>query len=264
MWSRSVRATAEEEMKSTYDNTGQTSDPEKLDSVELRYERQQNKNLDLAASIFVHYNLALVDWSQSDHTTMPIGEQRDYGLEFEATYHTDKTRLSISHSYTKLYGFRLADPCTITYITAKPYGYGDDLANWSNNITKINLQQKLDDKWTFNASLCIYWGFPGMKAYDQYTIDGTGTSYYTYTGGTTTPLPDHALIENGWEKAYRGNYYLDMGLQYKANKDLTVGVTGYNLLGIFNRDFNKRNYINSTGDYRDEAVAVGVSVAYKF
>ena len=264
MWSRSVRATTEEEMKATYNTTGETSEPEKLDSIELRYERQQNKNLDLAASLFVHYSLALVDWSQSDHTTMPVGTQRDYGLELEATYHTDKTRLSISHSYTKLYGFTLSDPCQITYITAKPYGYGDDLADWSNNITKIVLQQKLDDKWTFNASLRIYWGFPGMKDYDQYTIDETGTSYYTYPGGTSIPLPDHALIENGWEKAYRGDYYLNMGLQYKANKDLTVGVTGYNLLGIFNRDFNKRNYYASTGDYRDEAVAVGVSVTYKF
>jgi len=265
MWSRSVRATTEEEMRSKYDTTGKSSEPEKLDSVELRYERQQSKNLDLAASMFVHYNLALVDWSQSALATVPVGTQRDYGLEFEATYHNEKTRLSISHSYTKLYGFSLDDPCQITYVTAKPYGYGDDLAAWSNHLTKLTLQHKLDDKWTFDASLRIYWGFPGMKDYDKYNpylYNEAARSDLTYPDGV--PFPTHPFVENGWEKAYRGNYYLNLGLQYKPSKDLTIGVTGYNLLGIFNKDFNKRNYWASSGDYRDYAPAIGVSLTYKF
>jgi iron complex outermembrane receptor protein len=268
IWSRSVRATTEEEMESKYLTTGESSEPEKLDSVELRYERQQSKNLDLAASLFVDYSLQLVDWDQSAGATEPIGTQRDYGLEFEATYHNEKTRLTISHSYTKLYSFNLKDPCTITFITSAPYGYGNDLADWSNNVTKLTLQQKLDDKWTFDASLRIYWGFPGMKDYQEYNP-------YTYPGATGfnsdgTPITyyngdlygAHPFVENG--NAYRGSYYLNMGLQYKANKNLTIGVMGYNLLGIFNSDFNKRNYMDSSGDYRDEAVAVGVSVTYKF
>jgi iron complex outermembrane receptor protein len=268
MWSRSVRATTEEEMKAQARSSDPTvnnnSEPEKLDSVELRYERQQSKNLDLAASFFVHYNLALVEWSQSDHATMPVGTQRDYGLELEATYHTEKTRLTFSHCYTKLYGFSLADPCQVTYVTSEPYGYGDDLAAWSNHLTKVVLQHKLDDKWTFDASLRIYWGFPGMKDYDEYSVDKIATSYFTYPGGETIPIPDHSPIEDGWEKAYRGNYYLDLGLQYKASKDLTIGVMGHNLLGIFNKDFNKRNYWASNGDYRCEAAAVSVALTYKF
>ena len=134
--------------------------------------------------------------------------------------------------------------------TAKPYGYGDDLDNWSNNITKLTAQQKLDDKWTLNASFRIYWGFPGTKDYNKY--------YPTlYSGGGQ-------FIEDGWEKAYRGDYFLNLGLQYKANKNLTIGITGYNLLGIFNIDLNKRNYLDSNGDYRCEAPAIGVSVEYKF
>jgi long-subunit fatty acid transport protein len=66
-----------------------------------------------------------------------------------------------------------------------------------------------------------------------------------------------------WEKAFRGSYFLDMGLRYKASENLTVGVFGYNLLGLFSRDYNKRNYF-SDPDFRDQAVAVAVSVTYKF
>jgi iron complex outermembrane receptor protein len=242
IWSRSVRANNEEEMKAQYDANGTTSSPEILDSVEFRYERQQSKNLDLAASIFVHYNLELISWSGTSGTAR-TGTEREYGAELEASYHTDKTRLMISHGYTKLYGFTLA-PGQSTYITAKPSGRGDDLANWSNHITKATAQYKLDDKWTFDASFRIYWGFPGMKDFQRESPPSG--------------------IENGWEKAFRGDYFLNLGLQYQPTKDLTIGVTGYNLLGIFNIDLNKRNYIASSGDYRSEAPAVGVSVTYKF
>jgi outer membrane receptor for ferrienterochelin and colicin len=247
MWSRSVRANNEEEMKAQDNAKGPLSNPEILDSVELRYERQQSKNLDLAASIFVHYNLQLISWSLTQGKSTNIGTEREYGAELEAAYHTDKSRLMISHGYTKLYAFNLVSGEN-TYITAKPYGVGDDLANWSNHITKLTAQHKLDDKWTLDASFRLYWGFPGMKDYDK---------RFPNNGATR-------VIDNGWEKAYRGNYYLNLGLQYQPNKDLTIGVTGYNLLGIFNRDFNKRNYLASNGDYRCEAPAIGVSVTYKF
>ena len=249
MWSRSVRANVEEEMKLQAMNGNSTSTPERVDTLEFRYERQQSKNLDLATSIFMHYNFELVSWDETTHQSASVGTQKDWGVELEASYHTEKTRITLSHGYTKLLEFTLA-PDRTTYATAAPYGYGDDLANWSNNITKLTAQQKLDDKWTFNASFRIYWGFPGTKDYGKYNPA-------LYTGGDQ-------FIEDGWEKAYRGDYFLNLGLQYKPSKDLTIGVTGYNLLGIFNIDLNKRNYLDSNGDYRCEAPAVGVSVTYNF
>jgi len=249
MWSRSVRANVEEEMKRQAMDGSGLSAPEKLDTLEFRYERQQSKNFDLAASIFMHYNFMLVSWDETTGQSTNVGTQKDWGAELEASYHTEKTRLTLSHGYTKLLEFELT-PGKTTYATAKPFGYGDDLANWSNHITKLTAQQKLDDKWTLNASFRIYWGFPGTKDYGKY-------SPLLRSGGGQ-------FIEDGWEKAYRGNYFLNLGLQYQPNKNLTIGVTGYNLLGIFNRDFNKRNYLDSNGDYRCEAPAIGVSVTYKF
>ncbi len=248
MWSRSVRANVEEEMKAQDDTEGTKSKPEELDSAELRYERQQNKNLDLAASIFLHYNLKIISWSGVEGKSTNTGNQKDYGFEIEAAYHTEKTRLMISHGYTKLYDFDLAKNQS-TYLTAEPFGFGKDLANWSNHITKLTAQYKLDDKWTFDASMRIYWGFPGLKDYEEYAPSASG-------GGQE--------MDDGWEKASRGNYFLNLGLQYQPQKDLIIAVTGYNLLGIFNKDLNKRNYLASCGDYRSEAPAIGVMVQYKF
>jgi len=248
MWSRSVRSNFEEEMKAQALAGGGNSDPEKLDSAELRYERQQSKNLDLAASLFLHYSLDRISWDGTTSRNTTIGKQKDWGIELEASYHTEKTRLMISHGYTKLIDFQLAPGKDATMITAEPYGYGNDLANWANHITKLTAQQKLNDKWTLDASLRIYWGFPGLKDLNKYQASQAGSV---------------AIVEPGWEKAYRGNYYLDLGLQYQPSKDLTIGITGYNLLGLFSRDLNKRNYM-SDPDYRDQAAAVGVSLTYKF
>ncbi|MBN2019466.1 MAG: TonB-dependent receptor [Sedimentisphaerales bacterium] len=246
IWSRSVRANFEEEMKKQADAGGGDSDPETLDSVEFRYERRHNKNLDLAASIFVHYNFELITYSPSRTSNTVVGTQRDYGVELEAAYHTESTCLLISHGYTKLYDFDL-EPGQSTYVTSEPFGYGDDLANWSNHITKLTAQQKLDDKWSLDASLRIYWGFPGLKDLNRYLYD-------------TSADP---VVESGWEKAYRGNYYLNMGLQYQPNKNMTLRVDGLNLLGVFDKDLNKRNYYGDP-DYRSHAAAVAVSMTYKF
>jgi len=276
MWSRSVRANFEEEMKAQAmdPNSGNISDPEILDSVELRYERQQTKNLDLAASVFVHYNLQAISWDESTFQSSLAGTQREYGIELEASYHTEKTRLAISHGYTKLYDFDM-EPSRMssfpnaptTYITAEPYGYSNDLTNWSNHITKLTAQHKLDDNLTLDASLRIYWGFPGMEDFDEYypfTGPGAATTVGTYGDGTPYTL-QHPVIVPGWERAYCANVYLNLGLQYKPSDNLTIGLTGYNLLGLFDKDLNKRNYIETkgAGDFRSHAPAVGVWAIYR-
>ncbi len=274
MWSRSLRANFEENMKNQAMilaalSKDQNSKPEVLDSVEVRYERQHSKTLDLAASVYVHYNLEAIGWDQSQLTSTLAGTQREYGIELEADYHTEKARFVASHGYTKLYEFNLGADRMTYYpdppsqgISAKPYGYENDLVNWSNHITKLTAQYKLDDQWTADASLRIYWGFPGMKDYDDYWPHGGAAKNRTYD-----PYTNYPIIEEGWERAYRGNYYLNLGLQYKHSKLLTVCLYAYNVLGIFEPDLNKRNY-NETGGgggtFRSHAPAIGIWAIYSF
>ena len=92
---------------------------------------------------------------------------------------------------SKLIDFELADPGMVTsdpwiQASAKPYGYGDDLQRWANHITKVTAQWKLDNQWTLDSSLRIYWGFPGLKDYAQYSASQGG-------------------YELNWERAYRGS-----------------------------------------------------------
>ncbi len=248
IWARSVRSNFEEEMKVANMLDGATdSAPEKLDSLEFRYERKCNDRFDVAVNPFVHYNLELMGYSDASASVVNVGTQRDYGLDLEAYYHTQRTRLGLSHGFTKLYDFNLGDNAD-TLISAYPYGYGKDLTLWSNHITKLTAHQQLNDQWTLDGSMRVYWGFPGLKDYNEYR--------YASTGGLAPVEPD-------WQRGYRGNYYLNLGLQYQPIENLTCRIDGYNLLGLFNDDFNKRNYLSS-GAFRSHATAIGLSLAYRF
>jgi outer membrane receptor for ferrienterochelin and colicins len=250
MWSRSVRANYEEQLKRAGESD---SKPEKLDSLELREEHKWNENLDLAASAFVHYNLELIGFDGTSQQTIPVATQRDWGLELEAAYHTEKTRVAVSHAFTKLYGFNL-EPGAWSYVSAMDWGYGDDLARWSNHVTKVSAQHKLDDQWTVDGSLRLYWGFPGCKDFTRYVHEA-------YAAGQTWPDSPAA---SGWERTYRASPYMNLGVQYEASKNLTCRLNGYYLLGLFNEDFNKRIYGGNNPCYRSHAVAVAMSVNYRF
>ncbi len=251
MWARSTRANHEDQMKAKRINEGGTSDPERLDSLEVRYERKHSDNLDFAASGFWHYSLDVIDWAGGAlNQRRVVGEQKEAGFELEALYHTDRARLGVSHGYTKLIEFERSDDLTADnwlQPTAHIYGYGHDLQRWANHITKIQGQYKFDEKWTLDGSLRIYWGYPGLKDYAKWSAFRDGRY----------PVR--------WERSYRGSYFLNLGLQYQPKKNLTFRIDGYNLLGIFNKDFNHRNYHGEgSADFRSHAAAVGVSVIYKF
>ncbi len=248
MWARSVRANYEEEMKKAEDHS---SHPENLESIEVRYERRHSKSLDLAVSVFNYYQLELIGWSNAAGGQTVVGTMKDWGIELEATYHTERTRVMISHSYTQLTDFKLGDPSMLSadpliQFSAQPYSYGDDLQRFANHVTKIIARHKLNERWTLDGSLRIYWGYPGLKDYAEYVANRNG----------------YAL---NWERSYRASYFLNLGLQYQPKENLTFRVDGYNLLGILDCDFNHRNYGGEgSADYRCAAPAVGVSVIYKF
>ncbi|HOQ03999.1 MAG TPA: TonB-dependent receptor [Anaerohalosphaeraceae bacterium] len=246
LWARSVRTNFEEEMRANALVNLPDGDPEILDNVELRYERAQSENLDLAASLFWHYNLELISYSAAAGAAVPVGTQRNWGFELEASYHTEATRFTLSHGFTKLYDFSLS-PGQTTIITSQAYGYGDDGALWSNHVTKLTFQHKLSEQWSADGSMRIYWGFGGLKDFDEYQL--SQNEYYP--------------IDPDWKRGYRGNYYLNLGLQYRPNQNLTFRVDGMNLLGIFDKDLNKRNY-GASGAFRSHAPSIGVSMTYKF
>jgi hypothetical protein len=140
----------------------QLSDPE-ICGHELRHERTPSDDFSWAVSAF-YIDLDAIGWNQNVNASTLLGSQTQWGVEVESFVTTRYCRIGGSHSYTKLIDFTLADPNYITFITAAANGFGDDLANWSNHISKV-VAHAFRIAGT-PASLRYYWA-PGCRYRDQ-------------------------------------------------------------------------------------------------
>ena len=254
MLGRSQRMTFAEQMRHKWDLSNGKSDSEEMDTIEIRYERQHSPNLWFAVSSY-YFDLDVIAWdsgtSYSEDAyggTTSIGDYQCFGIEAEVLYQKDDFKLSLSHGFTKLLNFYNA-PGVVNNYSAEPFGYGDDLANWSNHISKIVTSYKFDDKWKLDGNAQIYWGFPGAKDYAQYVTDKSGP----------------VSRESGYDTPYGPSVFFSMGLQYQPNENMTVRIDAYDLMGLFNKKYNKTLYgFNSYGDYRSSAPSLAFTLSYKF
>jgi outer membrane receptor protein involved in Fe transport len=258
MVSRSVQTNSAGQMWIDYHWFDIKSPTEKLNALELRYERQQNKDLWFAGSVFL-YNLKDALGENPDEgvgtggtSSNVMGDVRSWGFELEAGYHRDKLKVDLSHSYTKL--LHMADsPAGVTWnqYSAAPFGFGNDFAQWQNHITKIRAEYELSDKLIVNGVLCVLWGSPGGQDWANYRN-------YLY------PNWDY---QSGFAEPFKPSAYLNLGAEYKWSKNTTLNITGYNLLGLMDRDLNKRRVgfdDQLPGHYRIQPVAFGASLTHKF
>jgi iron complex outermembrane receptor protein len=254
MLGRSQRMTFAEQMRHKWELTDEKSDSEEMDSIEIRYERQHLPNLWFAVSSY-YYDLDVIAWDSgtsysrnSYGGTRDIGDYQCFGLEGEMLYQKDNVKLSLSHGFTKLLNFHNS-PGVVNNYSAEPFGYGDDLANWSNHISKIVASYDFDDKLKLDGNAQVYWGFPGAKDYAKYLSD------------KSSPISR----DPGYDTPYGPSVFLNLGLQYQLNENMTLRVDAYDLMGLCNKKYNKTLYgFNSYGDYRSSAPSLAFTLFCKF
>lgn len=218
------------------------SDPEVLRSVELRYERSVSK---LFIGVSPYYiDLDVIGWDNTLHHSTNVGNQKQWGFEGEVEAKLQSHRIRASYAYTKLIDFELYSKKT--WITAMPFGYGEDLADWAAHSAKLWHTYLLNEKLSFTTTVRAFWDYQGSKDYRDKLIDD-GKPFVT---------PD-------WEKAYEEQIYVNLGSQYKPRENIMLSLQFHNLLGLIDKDFNKR-LIRSLGSYRSEAVAISLLGSVSF
>jgi hypothetical protein len=158
---------------------------------------------------------------------------------------------------------------TLNNISASPYGYGSDLINWHNNITKVQLTYRPDRQWSFDTSLRLFWGIPGavdMADYNRGTVPDTIDR--VTPNGVHFTNPNFVFwrqpVYTGSKRAFGASAYLNMSTAYRASDNLTASLHLYNVLGWFDKPINKRNYFLRSSHYIIESPAVSWSLSYKF
>jgi len=256
--SRSTRHSDDADLYSQYLKDSSMGDTEKLTSYELIYDfTKKNFSFTFTPYYTIH---DIVAFDDTTFKTDTIGTAKYYGFETEFHYSFNKKLfISLSHAYTKLLNFQLADEDIMRQnISAQPYGYGDDFANWNNHITKLRVNYQLNSKLKWINSMQIYWGMPGAEDMSDYNnIDLIQT--YLYNESVKYKLP---VLETN--EAVEEHIYLNSGISYQVKKDLLMTFNAYNILGFFDSSYNIRNYFQRTSHYRDMAPSFACRLSYKF
>lgn len=243
------RRSGDGELRQQYVLTGTHGDIETLDSVELRFERQHAEHWFFGVSAFVESNEA-IGYASDALGSIPVGDLEIWGVTPEVTYRTASTRVALSHGYTQLFD-ATANAFSSPGITARPFGYGSDLANWADHITKLAVVHDLDERWSVSTSLRLYWGFPGARDLAQWNA--------------AQPSPTSlALADPGYDEAYGASAYWNAGLEFRPNPRTSLRLDAFNILGWADETLNKRVYYFRGSDYSSEAASVAVSARLKF
>jgi iron complex outermembrane receptor protein len=242
MANRSQRMNFAEELRAQWLATGTLGEPEILRSYELRLERQPTEELFWAVSTF-YIDLDAITWDNATSSAAVTGNQTQWGMEGELTYRSGCWMITGSHSYVKLLKFTLLDPTAISFISAAPEGFGNDLNVWSNHITKLFIHRQINETWSTDASLRYYWGFPGSR-----DIQDRNNATPDAFGQTAAD----------WNRPYEDGVFLNLGLEYRLNRHVRIRADGYNLLGILQSDLNRRPF-GGEGSFYSEATALGLS-----
>ncbi len=222
---------------------------ERIVQYEARLERQHTESLWLAGSLYYN-NHRIVTWNPVAFLTDDIGITKAYGVDLEASLKSPKTELTFSYSFAKLHDFKNSAGVDRQGVSSEPYGYGDDFLNWSNHSTKLTLSYRFSGAWTGSASFRAYWGYPGSVDFADYNEEVLGSDL------------SFALYDNS-KHAFKNSFRFNLGIEYRPSRRLSIALHGYNLLGTFDNDLNKRNTYSATGQYRQEPVSAVVSVTYR-
>jgi iron complex outermembrane receptor protein len=254
IYSRSTRTNLGAEMRVNWTTNGTQSRPEVLDMAEFRWERRHTDNLWLAFSGH-YYNQNLIGWDTGNTKTGGLGRLKWFGLELESTYKNDRTRVTFSHSFTKLINFE-PSAGTETFVTTEQFGFGRELNNWANHLTKITARRDINDRLNVDGSVRIYWGMPGNRSAAEYAISPRGEDNPT-------------LWDPSYDVPFKPKAYLNLGLTYEPTDNTSVRFDAYNVLGWINDDLNQRLYANfdvnvSAAESRVMAPAFGVKATIEF
>ncbi|GAA5213642.1 TonB-dependent receptor plug domain-containing protein [Corallincola platygyrae] len=253
IFSRSVRKNNAEELRMQHTG-GVESDPEELSGVELIYDRRVGE-LKLGGNLFYN-DVEVIGIDTNSLRSSKVADYDFWGLEIETVYEASDWDIRFSHSYTKLLDFSV-EPGKSQKLSVAHLGYGNDLSNWSNHITKLAAAYQWDEKWRFSGAVRVFWDYPGAE---QTTLETNDKRDASEDGNSSST----ALSDRGYTDSFEEAIFVDLGAHYQLTPDSKISVNGYNLLGLFDDKYNKRMYLINVSNYRADAAAVAISYRLNF
>lgn len=249
----SVRRGGDEELWSQWARSRTMPKPESLHSYEISYQRALSDQWRVGVNAF-YQNYEAIGWIPALYYSSSIGEFDTAGGELELSYTSGATKITFSESLTKLVSADLPSGLSAAgqAITAQPYGYGNDLAEWSPFITKLAVTHDFSKTWAANGSVVHYSGFPGAQDYARYAA--------------SLPLPPSAVpvSDPGYTDPYGPNLYANLGLEFRFSRQWTVRLDSHNLAALADKKLSKRNYYFRLSEFSTQPASLTLTFRRRF
>ncbi len=249
---QSSRRGGDEELWSENVRNGTIPKPETLRSAEFSYHRHVSGRWSLGGTVFAqHYDA--IGWIPSAYYSSSIGEYEMGGFELEASRRSGRNLLSASLGWTRLLDSSLppGSPPAGQTVTAQPYGFGDDLAEWAPAVAKLVAVRELTRAWTANASVVWYSGFPGAR------------DYADYAATLSNPPSAVPLSDPGYDEPYGPNLFVNLGLEYRPSPRWTLRIDGHNLAALADKTLSKRNAYFRLSEFSVQPATLALTVRYR-
>jgi outer membrane receptor protein involved in Fe transport len=254
MVGKSVRRSIDSELWAQHVRLGTIPAPESLLSYEASYTRTMGTKLVAGASAF-YEDYDAIGWVPALYLATSLGRFHIAGGELRATFTHGNTRIVVSEGLTQLVDSTVpaGSPAAGQAITAQPYGYGNDLANWARFITKAVVQHELSSGLTASTSVIHYSGFAGAK------------DYAAYASSTFSDPPSAIPVSDpGFVTPYGPNLFWTAGLDVRATDNWNLRLDGYNLVAPIDKTLSKRNYYFRLSEYNVLPASLSLSLRYRF
>jgi hypothetical protein len=120
-------------------------------------------------------------------------------------------------------------------------------------VTKLALQQDLNNIWSLSASVRVYWGLEGGEDLAEF--------HNSKSPGTIGLLP---LTDPGHDDPFDPSVFVNVGVECRPKENIELRWDAFNILGWFDDTLNKRNYLVRSSAYRSEAPAFSLSAKVRF
>lgn len=279
-YTRSNRRNDDLELREAYLASGEVIEiSESINFFELSGDVKITEQIMLQPSIyFADYDNFGWDWRTT--TSKFNGTLEYWGAEMSAIFRTDKGYGRLSHNYIQQTRFTLPlddegnpEPDNpANNMTILGGDYSNSFRNYPDHLTKAYYQHKINDKMMASVSLQITWYLQGAHdgALYQEDILAEKTAAKLAEGKNPPNPAYHQAYTQGdvytedRVRAFSPSAYMHIGYVYNITDKLRASIYGYNLLGLVNKDLNKRSDFQRNSMYRIQPVSTALKIGYSF
>ncbi len=260
-----------------------SSAPEKLQGVELIFNRIQNKNLNINLSSY--YNqIDLLGWNSAKAQVENLGVHKLIGSELEVLFKANKLMIGFSHAFNSQIDWKLNDSIraagasysdyrqTLTYsddnnvqqsVTLR--STGNSLNNLSTNVTKLYTNYSLSSKIILHFDTRVFWDFNGGK--DGLKMLENAANELPSTSSAQKNRMMSTINDAKNRNAYETDIRTNISITYKPISKLEIilycmNVTNFNNNKRYNLDAGNIQLYPSRLAYVVEPRAYGIKIKY--